>query len=312
MSIVKVLGLLLLHVALVTPGTQICQDPDENAYSIITCGAPGKNGLPGMNGANGAKGERGEPGLPGPSGKTGQTGPRGVQGPAGPKGEKGDRGASGSPGLQGVAGPPGAKGLRGANGAPGASGTQGVAGPTGPKGERGSSGPSGPPGPKGERGDSAIPAIKNLKLQMAGMDGQIRDLQSNIEKLGKAFSFFKGRAVSGNKFYVSNGVEGTFSFAKARCAEAGGIMASPTKPEENTAIQSIRNQYGSHAYLGINELDTKGIYRYPNGKRISYTNWKANEPNNHQGTPEYCVEMQETGQWNDKPCNANLLIICEF
>ncbi|XP_077323756.1 mannose-binding protein C-like isoform X2 [Lithobates pipiens] len=89
MSIMKVLCLLLLHVALVTPGTQICKDPDENAYSIITCGAPGKNGLPGLNGANGAKGEPGPPGL---------------QGIAGPPGAKGDRGANGEPGLQGPKG----------------------------------------------------------------------------------------------------------------------------------------------------------------------------------------------------------------
>lgn len=62
MLILKVLGVLLLHVALVTPGTQICHDPKENAYSIITCGAPGKMGLSGINGTDGEKGDRGEPG----------------------------------------------------------------------------------------------------------------------------------------------------------------------------------------------------------------------------------------------------------
>ncbi|XP_077323753.1 pulmonary surfactant-associated protein A-like [Lithobates pipiens] len=50
MSVMKVLCLILLHVALVTPGTQICQNPDETAYAIITCGAPG---LPDMNGSKG-------------------------------------------------------------------------------------------------------------------------------------------------------------------------------------------------------------------------------------------------------------------
>ncbi|XP_077323762.1 pulmonary surfactant-associated protein A-like isoform X3 [Lithobates pipiens] len=42
MSVMKVLCLLLLHVALVTPGTQICQNPDEDAYSITTCGEKGE------------------------------------------------------------------------------------------------------------------------------------------------------------------------------------------------------------------------------------------------------------------------------
>lgn len=62
MLVVKVLGLLLLHVAFVTPGTQICHDPDEKAYSVITCGAPGKDGLPGTNGKVGERGGRGETG----------------------------------------------------------------------------------------------------------------------------------------------------------------------------------------------------------------------------------------------------------
>ncbi|XP_077323761.1 mannose-binding protein C-like isoform X2 [Lithobates pipiens] len=100
MSIMKVLCLLLLHVALVTPGTQICKDPDENAYSIITCGAPGKNGLPGLNGANGAKGEPGPPGLQGIVGPPGAKGDRGANGEPGPQGPKGERGDSMGPAIE--------------------------------------------------------------------------------------------------------------------------------------------------------------------------------------------------------------------
>ncbi|XP_073453305.1 collectin-43-like [Aquarana catesbeiana] len=311
MSIVKVLGLLLLHVALVTPGTQICQDPDENAYSIITCGAPGKNGLPGINGLNGEKGESGEPGLTGPPGKTGQTGPRGEQGPAGPKGETGDRGTSGPPGLQGVAGPPGAKGERGANGATGAPGTQGVAGPTGPKGERGSSGPSGPPGPKGERGDSVAPAIEKLKLQMAGMDIRIRDLQSNLEKQGKALSFTKEVTRSGNKFYIINGVEATYSEARTSCANGGGQLAVPRTPEENQVIFSLRKQVNQHTFMGINDLQKEGDFRDLSGEAIKYFNWRAGEPNNRRGN-EHCVEIWDDGRWNDENCSSKRLFVCEF
>ncbi|XP_077310053.1 collectin-43-like [Lithobates pipiens] len=311
MSIVKLLGLLLLHVALVTPGTQICKDPDENAYSIIKCGAPGKNGLPGMNGTNGAKGERGKKGLPGPPGKTGQTGPRGEQGPAGPKGETGDRGASAPPGLQGVAGPPGAKGERGANGATGAPGTQGVAGPTGPKGERGSSGPSGPPGQKGERGDSAAPAIDNLKLQMAGMDRRIRDLQSNLEKQGKVLSFAKEVARSGNKFYIINAVKVTYSEARTSCANRGGQLAVPRTPEENQAILSLRKQVNQHTFMGINDLEKEGDFRDLSGEAIKYFNWRAGEPNN-LGGKEHCVEIWDDGRWNDENCSSKRFFVCEF
>ncbi|XP_073453311.1 conglutinin-like [Aquarana catesbeiana] len=198
------------------------------------------------------------------------------------------------------------KGERGFPGFPGPPGPPGASGPPGFPGPRGMPGLPGPPGLPGLHGNCNNPVCEDLQGKFKALNGQLKELQT-------AFLFFKGRAVSGDKFYVSDGVQGTFSFAKARCAQAGGIMASPTNPEENTAILSIRNQYGlSNAHLRINELDTKGIYRYPNSEQIFHTNWKANEPDYYQGTPENCVEMQETGEWNDIHCDANLLIICQF
>ncbi|KAM5141830.1 pulmonary surfactant-associated protein D-like [Mantella aurantiaca] len=233
MLIVKVLGVLLLHVALVTPGTQICHDPDENAYSIITCGAPGKNGQQGINGTNGAKGEKGNPG------------------PAG------------------------------------------------------SRGPPGPAGARGPPGDCTASVCEGFQKKINALDGQLKELQT-------AFLFFKGRASSGDKIYLSDGGQGNFDDAKARCANAGGQMASPRNDNENEAILSIRNHYGVLAYLGITEQESKGTYNYLSGEAISYTNWDQNEPNNFQGTIEDCVEIRDTGKWNDAICEHKRLIICEF
>lgn len=254
MSIMKVLGLILLHVALVTPGTQICQNPDENAYSIITCGAPGKNGLPGMNGSNGAKGEMGEPGPPG---------------------------------LQGITGSPG------------------------PKGERGANGEQGPQGPKGERGDSMGPAIENLKLQMTAMDSRMRDLQSNLERQEKVFSFGKGIARSSNKIYIMNNLEVTYDEAKAICASGGGQLAVPRTQEENQAIFSLRKKVQAHSFMGINDIESEGDFRDLSGQVITYFNWRAGEPNNLRNN-EDCVEMWEDGGWNDENCANRRFFVCEF
>ncbi|KAM5141340.1 uncharacterized protein ACMZJ9_015084 [Mantella aurantiaca] len=311
MLIVKVLGVLLLHVALVTPGTQICHDPDENAYSTITCGAPGKNGQPGINGTDGAKGEKGNPGLPGPPGETGPTGARGGQGPPGPKGEKGDQGASGPPGLQGIAGPTGDKGGRGAKGAPGTPGEPGAAGPAGPKGDCGDSGPSGPPGPKGEKGDSMASAVESIKLQVTSLDGRLRDLQSNLDNHRNAFAFTKGVARANNKIYVINEVEVTYSVARVSCAKAGGQLAMPQTAAENEAIFSICGPAKQHTFMGINDLQTEGVFRYLSGEDITYSNWGPGEPNNVLNN-EHCVEMREAGKWNDENCSSKRFYVCEF
>ncbi|KAM5129941.1 pulmonary surfactant-associated protein A-like [Mantella aurantiaca] len=79
MDALKSLSLFMMAVTLVLSGTQICHDPDSNAYSIITCGAPGTNGQPGERGPIGKKGDQGAAGpmgLPGFPGEPGQKGDR--------------------------------------------------------------------------------------------------------------------------------------------------------------------------------------------------------------------------------------------
>ena len=46
------------------------------------------------------------------------------------------------------------------------------------------------------------------------------------------------------------------------------------------------------------------------GRRLEYTNWKNNEPNNSNGN-EDCMEVRENGEWNDVACNYTIPYICE-
>ncbi|XP_063816733.1 pulmonary surfactant-associated protein D-like [Pseudophryne corroboree] len=213
----------LLNVSLVLSGTQICKDPDINAYSIIACGAPGKDGLPGKDGKNGLKGETGEQGLPGPAG------------------------------LQRIAGPPGLRGEQGL------------------------------PGPNGDRGDSGV----------------------------LAFTFSEGGTTSVGKIYVLNNAQANYNEAKLVCARAGGQLPSPVNAEENQAILDIRKKSPIAIFLGINDVQKEGTFKYPNGENIVYSNWHPGEPNNERGA-EVCVEMYDTGRWNDENCAEMRRIICEF
>ncbi|XP_040177026.1 pulmonary surfactant-associated protein D-like isoform X2 [Rana temporaria] len=137
------------------------------------------------------------------------------------------------------------------------------------------------------------------------------DLQNKVKELQTAFLFFKGRARSGDKIYLSDGGQGNFTDARDRCTDAGGQIATPKNADENEAVRSITNDYDVIAFLGINKLETDGTYRCPSGDAISYTNWKKNAPSNKQVTPD-CLELQKTGKWNEIACQFKRLIICEF
>ncbi|XP_040178399.1 mannose-binding protein C-like [Rana temporaria] len=154
-------------------------------------------------------------------------------------------------------------------------------------------------------------AIDNLKLQMAGMDQRIKDLQSNLEKQGKALSFTKFIAVSGNKFYILNSVEATYSEAKTKCINDGAQLAVPRTLEENQAMFSLRKQANRNLFMGINDLQKEGEFRDQSGEAIKYINWSSGEPNNAFGD-EDCVVMWEDGRWNDDNCIAKFFFLCEF
>ncbi|XP_077323740.1 collectin-46-like [Lithobates pipiens] len=164
-------------------------------------------------------------------------------------------------------------------------------------------GPRGVPGPRGPPGNCKDIVCEDLQGKFKALNGQLKELQT-------AFLFFKGRARSGDKIYLSDGGLGNFTDAKKRCADAGGQIASPNNADENEAVRSITNHFDGLAFLGINELETDGTYRFPSGDAISYTNWKKDAPSNNQDT--HCLELQRTGKWNDIACQNKRLIICEF
>ncbi|XP_041427083.1 pulmonary surfactant-associated protein D isoform X2 [Xenopus laevis] len=213
---------------------------------------------------------------------TGKEGPPGKNGLPGAKGEKGERG------LQGLRGP---------------EGLQGTPGLMGPKGEQG------PPGPKGDRGESSA-SVEAVKIQISSLDGRLSSLQSRLDTQRKAFLFASGTRI-GNTFYVTNKQEGNYFEGKTMCNKAGGQLPSPKNAAENEALAVLSARYKKQFFLGINDLQSEAFFLYPDGTTIGYANWEAREPNNDKGV-EDCVEMYNTGKWNDKSCQEIRLIVCEF
>uniref|UniRef100_A0A8C3XT66 C-type lectin domain-containing protein n=1 Tax=Chelydra serpentina TaxID=8475 RepID=A0A8C3XT66_CHESE len=188
------------------------------------------------------------------------------------------------------------------NGLPGRDGKDGPKGEKGdqgieiftycsPVGQTGLPGKDGSPGSKGDRG------AEGPKGDCGGRGKSPRGLLRTFEW----FSFHK---------CSTNGSEGDFETSKATCSQAGGLLASPRNSAENTAIQQIVVRHNKAAYVGINDIETEGSFKYLSGEAIGYSNWAGGEPNN-LGT-EDCVEIYSDGRWNDKSCHEKRLIICEF
>lgn len=107
---------------------------------------------------------------------------------------------------------------------------------------------------------------------------------------------------------MTNGETMPFPKVKALCAELQGTVATPKNAEENEAIQNVGKNL---AFLGITDEVTEGQFMYVTGGRLTYSNWKTNEPNDHD-SGEDCVTILEDGLWNDISCHSSFLAVCEF
>ncbi|XP_053307078.1 collectin-46-like [Spea bombifrons] len=214
----------------------------------------------------------------------------------------------GSPGKDGLPGKDGNVGPKGDKGDQGPQGITGPSGPQGPPGVPGAKGEQGPPGPKGDRGDSGASALEAFKSRVNSMEQQLR---SAVEAQKKALVFAEGTS-SGNKIYVTNDLEGTYGEAVQICSRAGGQLASPRNRAENDAVLALALQKNKvKPFLGINDIQSQGTFRYLNGQVIGYSNWGDGEPNNYLEI-EDCVEMYENGAWNDRKCDERRPVVCEF
>ncbi|KAL7979058.1 hypothetical protein Chor_015082 [Crotalus horridus] len=234
-----------------------------NACSLVVCG-PAEKGIPGRDGRDGIQGLKGGKGEQGPRGIQGLQGPSGNVGPSGPKGNigpQGEKGVKGEMGLKGALGPPG---------------PQGKIGDPGPAGAKGSV------GEKGEKGDRGVQEVNLLKTKVSSLEGQLKALQASFAKYQKVAMFPGGRSV-GNKVFITNSYEGNFEDLRLKCAQAGGLLATPRNVAENDAIQKIAVMYNKGIFLGITDLKTEGTFKYLNDQPITYSNWLQGEPNNNQG-----------------------------
>nr|XP_020040312.1 mannose-binding protein A-like [Castor canadensis] len=203
-----------------------------------------------------------------------------------------------------VPGRDGRDGAKGEKGEPG-QGLRGLQGPPGKVGPPGNTGFPGLPGIKGHKGDPGDSSVTETKV--ANLEREINILKSELEHTKKLLHFSLGKK-SGKKFYVTNGEMMPFSKVKSLCRELRATVAAPKDAEENRAIQNVAND---NAFLGITDEVTEGQFMYVTGGRLTYSNWRKDEPNNH-GSGEDCVIILKEGIWNDISCSASFLAVCEF
>ncbi|KAL4698980.1 hypothetical protein H8959_011637 [Pygathrix nigripes] len=111
--------------------------------------------------------------------------------------------------------------------------------------------------------------------------------------------------MSGKKLFVTNGEGMPFSKVKNLCAGLQATVAAHKNAEENKAIQDVTKD---SAFLGITDEATKDQFMYVTGGRLTYSNWKKDEPYDHGSGEDYVILLKER-LWNDISCTSCFLAI---
>jgi len=98
--------------------------------------------------------------------------------------------------------------------------------------------------------------------------------------------------------------------ANAACLAAGLQLATVQSAAQNAAL--VTAAAGNQVWIGGTDAASEGAWVWsPSNTPLSYTNWKAGEPNNSGG--EDCLEFNyhTPGTWNDARCTATMKYVCQ-
>ena len=104
----------------------------------------------------------------------------------------------------------------------------------------------------------------------------------------------------------------TWSEANEACKNMGTKLVEIDSRAENNGIAREIREIGykeRHFWMGLTDLRKEGVWRLEStGRKPSYTNWAAGEPNDADGG-EDCAHLRiEPGTnivaWNDHECNS--------
>ncbi len=114
-------------------------------------------------------------------------------------------------------------------------------------------------------------------------------------------------ATNSGHAYLACDEELPWQAASEFCQALGGWLVAVDSRGENGFLDRLGLD---DRWIGLNDIDQEGEYRWSNGQGTDYRNWNRGEPNNWEDS-EDCIEMLRNERWNDLGCEESLPFICE-
>ncbi|XP_051728916.1 tetranectin [Ctenopharyngodon idella] len=164
------------------------------------------------------------------------------------------------------------------------------------------------PSAKKDSDARASAALEDLQQQINDIVEELNHLK---EQQALQTVCLRGMKIPGKCFLVDS-MKKRYHTANEDCIAKGGILSTPLSSDENTQLYDyVRQSIGPDAeiWLGINDMQTEGVWVDQTGSNIRYKNWKLPQPNG--GSAENCAVLS-AGKWLDESCREERASVCEF
>lgn len=102
---------------------------------------------------------------------------------------------------------------------------------------------------------------------------------------------------------------GTWSTCRAQARALGGELVTVRSQADNDWLMATFAPQAQNSqwpfWIGMNDLEQEGVWRWSSGEPLVFQNWAPGEPNDHLGVEDVAhVMADQQGRWNDGPDNT--------
>lgn len=109
-------------------------------------------------------------------------------------------------------------------------------------------------------------------------------------------------------------VPATWADAELDCiAQDGHLVSIHDAETQELVVSGAAAVQPGDFWIGLTDAASEGEFEWTDGTPYDHERWAGGEPNN-AGDGEHCVELADWagGEWNDMPCDAELLYVCRL
>ncbi|KAF4084572.1 hypothetical protein AMELA_G00107760 [Ameiurus melas] len=157
--------------------------------------------------------------------------------------------------------------------------------------------------------------LEKLQTNYSTLANQKDQLQNERDVLRKRVEEIATQGREGwvyfspNLYFISTEKK-MWTEGRQNCKKKGAeLVTIKTKEEQEFLVQQLGND---KAWIGLNDRNTEGTWKWVDGTALTTTYWVPGEPNDAGN--EDCAEIwgnPDKHGWNDRPCNDKVRWICE-